>query len=48
MGTDGLMIEVHPDPPNALSDGNQSLRPEKFAELMEQLMPLARLFERSI
>lgn len=48
MGTDGLMIEVHPDPPNALSDGNQSLRPDKFAELMGQLVPLAKLFERSI
>ena len=29
-GADGLMIEIHPDPENALSDGAQSLRPDKF------------------
>jgi 3-deoxy-7-phosphoheptulonate synthase len=33
-GADGLMVEVHPDPAVALSDGPQSLRPDKFAELM--------------
>ena len=33
-GADGLLIEVHPDPDHALSDGAQSLRPEQFEELM--------------
>jgi 3-deoxy-7-phosphoheptulonate synthase len=33
-GADGLMIEVHPDPDRALSDGAQSLWPEQFAELV--------------
>jgi len=34
-GADGLMIEVHPDPTHALSDGGQSLKPKRFQELME-------------
>lgn len=36
-GADGLLIEVHHDPDNALSDGAQSLYPEQFADLMGQL-----------
>ena len=36
-GCDGLEMEVHNDPPHALSDGGQSLRPEKFARLMKSL-----------
>lgn len=36
---DGLMIEVHPDPENALSDGAQSLRPDKFRQLIKELKP---------
>ena len=32
-GADGLIIEVHNDPPHALCDGNQSLRPEQYAAL---------------
>ena len=36
-GADGLIIEVHNDPVHALSDGAQSLRPEQFAELMQQI-----------
>lgn len=36
-GADGLMIEVHPDPARALSDGQQSLSPEEFAALMADL-----------
>ena len=36
-GADGLLVEVHPDPDRALSDGAQSLRPEQFDELMAQL-----------
>ena len=38
-GADGLMIEVHPDPENALSDGEQSLRPDKFRQLVKELKP---------
>ena len=40
-GADGLMIEVHPDPENALSDGAQSLTPAAFAELMGSIRRLA-------
>ncbi len=40
-GADGLMVEVHPHPEKALSDGKQSLRPEKFAELVEKLRIIA-------
>jgi 3-deoxy-7-phosphoheptulonate synthase len=36
-GADGLLIEVHPDPDHALSDGPQSLTPENFAKLMRRL-----------
>lgn len=36
-GADGLMVEVHPDPNNALSDGGQSLFPEQFAQLMKEI-----------
>jgi 3-deoxy-7-phosphoheptulonate synthase len=37
VGADGLLIEVHHDPPHALSDGMQSLYPEQFGELMEEI-----------
>ncbi len=40
-GADGLLVEVHPDPASAVSDGSQSLRPEAFAGLMEALAPVA-------
>ncbi len=40
VGADGLMIEVHPNPVRAFSDGAQSLKPEKFSRLMETLMSL--------
>lgn len=36
-GADGLIIEVHPDPKTALSDGQQSLFPEQFADMMQTL-----------
>ena len=38
-GADGLIIEVHPDPSHAVSDGKQSLRPETFAEIQSLLEP---------
>ncbi len=40
-GADGLLVEVHIDPPNALSDGRQSLFPEQFAAMMRELKPIA-------
>jgi len=47
-GADGLLVEVHPDPDRALSDGAQSLRPEQFEELMRQLRIIAAAVEREI
>ena len=47
-GSDGLLIEVHPDPDHAKSDGAQSLRPEQFEELMSQLRIIAPAVGRSI
>ena len=40
MGADGLIIEVHNDPQNALCDGVQSQTPEMFADTMEKIMAL--------
>lgn len=45
-GADGLLVEVHPDPDQALSDGAQSLYPEQFLELMKQLRIIAQAVER--
>jgi len=45
-GADGLMIEVHNDPEHALSDGPQSLKPERFAKLMDELRVLAEVCGR--
>jgi 3-deoxy-7-phosphoheptulonate synthase len=47
-GADGLLVEVHPDPDRALSDGAQSLRPEQFEELMGQLRIIAPAVGRCI
>ncbi|MGA2411011.1 MAG: 3-deoxy-7-phosphoheptulonate synthase [Candidatus Binataceae bacterium] len=47
-GADGLLIEVHPDPAAALSDGPQQLKPKRFAELMAALKPLAEAVGRSL
>ena len=47
-GADGLIVEVHQDPDRALSDGAQSLRPQQFAELMEQLGIIAQAVGRSV
>ncbi len=40
-GADGIMVEVHPHPDRALSDGDQSLYPEQFADLMAQVRVIA-------
>ena len=47
VGADGLIIEVHHDPQNALSDGPQSLTPDMFYELMKQIRPIATVLNRS-
>ena len=48
VGADGLMIEVHNDPENAWCDGAQSLKPERFAALMEELKKIAVIVGRTI
>ncbi len=47
-GADGLAIEVHNQPEIAVSDGGQSLKPEKFEELMKKADPVARAIGRTI
>jgi len=47
-GADGVMIEVHPDPAHALSDGGQSLKPKRFRALMEGLAKFAEAAGRSL
>ncbi len=47
-GADGLLVEVHPNPGEARSDGAQSLRPEQFERLMADLRPLAEAVGRRI
>jgi 3-deoxy-7-phosphoheptulonate synthase len=46
-GADGVMVEVHPDPAHALSDGGQSLKPARFRELMAGLRRFAAAAERT-
>jgi 3-deoxy-7-phosphoheptulonate synthase len=47
-GADGLLIEVHPRPEEAVSDGAQSLKPARFAALMEGLRPIAEAVGRTL
>ncbi len=47
-GADGLIVEVHPNPPEALSDGVQSLYPDQFVELVAQCGPIAQAIGRSL
>ncbi|WP_312814386.1 3-deoxy-7-phosphoheptulonate synthase [Sedimentibacter sp.] len=47
-GADGLIIEVHNDPENALCDGNQSIKPDKLKQLMEKLKLIAKAVGRDI
>ena len=48
VGCDSIMIEVHPNPPAALSDGPQQLTPAQFAELVGQLREIAAVFGKKI
>jgi 3-deoxy-7-phosphoheptulonate synthase len=47
-GADGLIIEVHPNPAEALSDGEQSLKPHRFAEMMAEVKRVAEAVGRTI
>jgi 3-deoxy-7-phosphoheptulonate synthase len=47
-GADGLIVEVHLDPAHAVSDGKQSLRPEKFAEMVKQVGQIAQIMGRRL
>lgn len=47
-GADGLIVEVHPNPEEALSDGIQSLTFENFDQLMAELRPIARAVGREL
>lgn len=47
-GADGLIVEVHPDPASALSDGDQSLTFAEFADLMRRLGAFAEAAGRSL
>jgi len=47
-GADGLIVEVHPHPDQALSDGAQSLTPPQFTDLMRQLRRVAEAVDRNI
>ena len=47
-GADGLIIEVHDDPANAWSDGSQSLKPEKYAALVEKGKLIAKVIGRTL
>jgi 3-deoxy-7-phosphoheptulonate synthase len=47
-GADGLLIEVHSNPEKALSDGDQSLTPDAFSNLMQELRPIAEAVGREL
>ena len=47
-GADGIMVEVHPNPDQALKDGAQSLTFDNFEQLMEQLAPVASSVQRKL
>jgi 3-deoxy-7-phosphoheptulonate synthase len=47
-GADALLIEVHHDPDKALSDGAQSLFPEQFSKLMDELRMIAPAVQRKV
>jgi len=48
VGADGLLVEVHPEPDQALSDGMQSLYPDQFDELMTQVRQIAPVVGRTV
>ena len=48
VGADGLMVEVHHDPDHALSDGMQSIFPDQFDELMQEIRQIAAILHRNV
>lgn len=48
VGADGLLIEMHPDPDHALSDGMQSLNPDEFDALMREVRQIASVLDRTL
>jgi len=48
VGADGLMIEVHNDPSNAKCDGQQSIKPDRFKDLMQTLKQLAKIENKEV
>jgi 3-deoxy-7-phosphoheptulonate synthase len=46
-GADGLIVEVHPEPDKAISDGRQSLRPDRFKSMMDQVRRIAEAVGRT-
>ncbi len=48
VGADGIMVEVHPEPERAVSDGIQSLKPERFYQMMEEFRVLERLMTENL
>lgn len=48
VGADGLIIEVHNDPANALCDGQQSIKPEEYGKLLEDLRAIAKAVGREL
>ncbi len=48
VGADGLLVEVHPDPDRALSDGMQSLVPEEFLQLLREVRMIAAVLNRTV
>jgi 3-deoxy-7-phosphoheptulonate synthase len=46
-GADGLLVEVHPDPDRAISDGAQTLRPNQFSQMMTEVKAIARAVGRN-
>jgi len=47
-GADGIIVEVHPDPAHAVSDGRQSLTPENFSKMVHKLKAVAEAVDRSL
>ena len=47
-GADGIMVEVHNQPEKALSDGPQSIYPEQFARMMDELEQIAPVVGRTL
>jgi 3-deoxy-7-phosphoheptulonate synthase len=47
-GADGIMVEVHPKPEEAFSDGAQSLKPKRFKEIMDAITPLLSVMGKTL